>query len=263
MPELPDVEIARRDLTRWLVGATITTARCDDAYVIRPKSPRAFAQALAGETVARVERRGKWLRLLTSGGGRLFSHLGMTGEWVKAESGAPAKPAERARLDVTRRGRSSSVRYLDARRFGRLIATPGDIAEWSELGPDPLADGIDAASLARQLSARRRSVKEVLMDQTVLAGIGNILATEALWLARLDPRSRARAVRVPGDVRAVVRGIHRAIARNFALLGGQDAGFFVYGRAGEPCPRCGTLLRTVTLGGRSSAYCPGCQRRRR
>ncbi|HEY8088740.1 MAG TPA: DNA-formamidopyrimidine glycosylase family protein [Polyangiaceae bacterium] len=258
MPELPDVEIARRDLHRWLVGANVTAAHCTDPRLTRPGSPRAFARALLGRTVDAVARKGKWLRLILDDGSRVFSHLGMTGSWVHAAVDAPAPSSERARIDVVRRGRAASVRYVDARRFGRLVVARRDIADWTALGPDPLADGIDVRQLAQAFAKSRRAVKEILMDQRVLAGIGNILATEALWIARLDPRS-AGVTLLPADARAIATGLRRAIARELA---DRDESFFVYGHAGEPCARCGTRLASVVLGGRGSVYCGGCQVRR-
>jgi formamidopyrimidine-DNA glycosylase len=259
MPELPDVEVARRHLRAWLVGAKVTAALCNDARLTRPRPPRAFARALVGKTVTDVARKGKWLRLILDDGRRVFSHLGMTGGWLRAATDAPSERSERARIDVVRRGRGVSVRYVDGRRFGRLIVAPGDIADWTELGPDPLADGVDVRRLAETFAKSRRAVKAVLMDQRVLAGIGNILATEALWTARVDPRS-ASATLSPSDVRAIARGLHQAIARE---LDDPEGAFLVYGRAGEPCPRCGTRLSSVVIGGRTSVYCGGCQVRRK
>lgn len=264
MPELPDVEIARRRLQRWLSGAKATAARCTDARLTRPVPPRSFERTLAGRTVVAVSRRGKWLRLELDDGGRVFSHLGMTGGWVQVAADAPPQRFERARIDVTKRGRASSVRYVDSRRFGRLVPAKSDIADWTALGPDPLADGIDVRRLSGLLAKARRSVKEVLMDQRVLAGVGNILATEALWMARVDPRSGANTLRTT-DVRAVAAATGKAIQRELAdrkAGGDYDAGsFFVYGRAGKPCPRCATRLSSVVLGGRTSVYCAKCQRR--
>src|SRR5262245_61372437 len=107
-------------------------------------------------------------------------------------------------------GRNASARYLDSRRFGRLIVADRDIDEWNTLGPDPLADGIDATTLAATLAKSRRAIKDVIMDQTILAGVGNILATEALWQARIDPRSRSNAL-TRADVGKLVRGLGKAI----------------------------------------------------
>lgn len=266
MPELPDVEMTRHDLKRWLVGAIVTAAGTDDARLSRPASPGALAQALVGRTFERVERRGKWLRLELDDGGKVFSHLGMTGGWVRVASGAPAERFERARIDGVLRGRPVSVRYVDARRFGRLLAAGADIADWKTLGPDPLADGIDVGRFSGVLASARRAVKEIVMDQRVFAGIGNILATEGLWMARIDPRSPGNALRLPADARAIARGLRRAIARELAsrkrCADGSSDSFFVYGRAGQACPRCGTRLSSVVLGGRTSVFCRGCQVRR-
>jgi formamidopyrimidine-DNA glycosylase len=259
MPELPDVEAARRNLQAWLVGAQVSAATCTDARLTRPRPPRAFARALVGRTVEAVDRKGKWLRFLLDDGGRVFSHLGMTGGWRLASTDAAASRSEHARIDVVRRGRPSSVRYVDSRRFGRLVVAQRDIDDWTALGPDPLADGIDARRLSDKLATSRRAVKVALMDQRLLAGIGNIIATEALWIARLDPRSPGGALRPP-DARAIARGLRRVIARELASAAHP---FFVYGKAGKPCPRCGTRLSSVVLGGRTSVYCGGCQVRRK
>jgi formamidopyrimidine-DNA glycosylase len=259
MPELPDVEIARRHLQRWLVGAKVTAAGCSDARLTRPRPPRAFTRTLIGRTVDSVARKGKWLRVSLDDGGLVFSHLGMTGDWLCEPMEAPAKRSERARIDVVHRGRTVSVRYVDARRFGRLTVASRDIDDWTALGPDPLAEGIDVRRLSEMFGKSRRPVKMVLMDQRVLAGIGNILATEGLWIARLDPRSPGTAL-CPPDARAIAKGIRRAIDRE---LTGRGDSFFVYGKAGKPCPRCSTRLSSVVLGGRTSVYCSRCQVRRK
>jgi formamidopyrimidine-DNA glycosylase len=266
MPELPDVEIVRRELERSLVGATVHAAKCADARLTRPGSPGAFARALVGRTFENVVRRGKWLRLDLEDGARVFSHLGMTGGWVRAATDAPPLRFERARIDVVRRGRAISLRYVDSRRFGRLIAARKDIADWIALGPDPLADGIDVRRLSQAFAKTRRAVKEVLMDQRVIAGVGNILATEALWMARVDPRSPGAAL-LPVDSRAIAKAVRGAISREFAdrsrQADGHAGSFFVYGRADKPCPRCGAHLSSVDLGGRTSVFCGRCQVLRR
>jgi formamidopyrimidine-DNA glycosylase len=267
MPELPDVELARRRLRSWMGGATITAARSTDRRILRPHSPATLGAALRGRTVRGVSRRGKWLRIELDDGRRLFSHLGMTGDWVRRAPEAPAHASERVRIDVVRAGgRRSSVRYVDTRRFGRLIVAREDIPEWRELGPDPLADGIDTRSLAESLGRSRRAVKAALMDQTVLAGVGNILATEALWRARIDPRSRSDALS-RGDVGKIVQGLSAEIRKELAARrpAGDDArdeSFFAYGRAGQACPRCEASLVRVVTGGRTTTFCPRCQLRR-
>jgi formamidopyrimidine-DNA glycosylase len=263
MPELPDVELARRRLRRWMRGATITAAYSTDRYIVRPGSPRTLGRMLVGRTVREVSRRGKWLRFELDDGGLLFSHLGMTGDWVQRGPDAPQQPSERARIDFVRgAGRWSGVRYLDSRRFGRLVVARNDIPEWRALGPDPLADGIDPRLLAHRLGRRRRAVKDALMDQSVLAGIGNILATEALWRARIDPRSRTDALS-PSDVGRIVRGLQTVIRRELAERQAADGRsldvFSAYGRAGEACRRCGWPLAHIVLSGRGTTFCEHCQ----
>jgi formamidopyrimidine-DNA glycosylase len=269
MPELPEVEDARRKLSRWLRGATIVSARAFDAVIMRPRAPATLARDLRGRRVERVERRGKWLRIVLAPDGLLFSHLGMTGDWQRvAFASAEEVRWERARLDVEKNGRRWRVAYSDPRKFGRLVFSKNDIPSWSALGPDPLEDGIDVDGLAAKLARRgKRSIKEALMDQTVLAGVGNIQATEGLWKAKIDPRSKAGALAAK-DVAGVVRGLRWTIERTLADLeenGGwledDSDPFVVYGHKGQPCPRCKTALERVMLGGRTTTYCPGCQRR--
>jgi formamidopyrimidine-DNA glycosylase len=261
MPELVDVEIVRRNLRRWLRDARIEHVHTTDAYVLRPATPAAFRRVLAGHTVRDVGRRGKWLRVELDGGLLLFSHMGLTGDWEEHSPEAPKRRSERARFDVVRGGSRTSLRYVDGRRFGRLFAVLDDIPAWRHLGPDPLADGLTAASLRARLEKTRRAVKDALMDQTVLAGVGNILATEGLWNARIDPRSRSDALST-ADVGAVVRGIRVAIRRELRIKPA-EVDQHAYGRAGKPCLRCGTTIARVTLGGRTTAFCPGCQVYRR
>jgi formamidopyrimidine-DNA glycosylase len=269
MPELADVEVARRRLESWLAGTTITRARSADARILRPGSPAAFSRALAGRSVREVSRRGKWLRLLLSDGARMFSHLGMTGWWVQRECGSPKERSERGRIDVERRGRCVSVRYLDSRRFGRLVVSKEDIPEWLALGPDPLGDGVEPDQLAKRLGRNRRPIKSALMDQAVLAGVGNILATEALFRARIDPRSPSGALS-RADIGTLVRALRATIERDLARKTSSgpsergcedeaDGDFLVYGRQGAPCPRCGRPLDRVVLGGRGTTFCGHCQ----
>ncbi len=270
MPELPEVEIAARNLTRWLRGKTITSAHIPESRVLRGRSARAITAALVGRKVLRVDRRGKWLRLSLDDDKKLFLHFGMSGRVVRRATSAPAERSERARVDVGATPASrASIRYLDPRMFGHLSIESEDVAAWTELGPDPLVDGIDTRTFAEALGRSSRAIKDVLLDQTVLAGIGNIQATEALWLARIDPRRRARSLEVR-EVGALARGILRSIGETLArdaspeVVYVRDAAadnpFRIYGRAGEPCPRCGAPLARVVQGGRATVFCPGCQR---
>lgn len=263
MPELPEVEHTRRNLERWMRGARIESVETDDARIVRPKTPRAFVSALERRTTLRIERRGKWLRLTLDDGRRLFVHLGMTGWFERGAPGDPALRFDRVRFGLLRRGRRSRVVYVDPRRWGRMIVSEEDIPAWTALGPDPLDDGIDLARLEEKLARRKkRSIKEVLMDQKVLAGVGNIQAIEALWKAGIHPRSEARAISKT-DLRAIARGLRWTIDRTLGDLAksgmGGDSPFRIYGRKGQPCPRCGDGLESFVLGGRTTIACPGCQ----
>lgn len=258
MPELPEVEHNRRNLVRWMKGARIVHVTASDARIAKP-SPRGFVKATTGRLVDAIERKGKWLRLSLDDGVRVFAHLGMTG-WFEPALAAPLR-FERVGFTVERRGKRTRVAYVDARRWGRLEIARGDIPAWSALGPDPLADGVDRAILAAKLARRKRSsIKEALMDQSVLAGVGNIQAIEALWRARIDPRSRAAALGAR-DLAAIVRGLDWTIARTLADWEGPqlENPFVIYGRKGTPCPRCAAVLVRAELGGRTTTWCPACQ----
>lgn len=270
MPELPEVEHARRILARWMTGARIITARVEDARILDEGARAAkVAAALAGRRVVTVERRGKWLRLVLDRG-YVFSHLGMTGKWVRAAADAPAVRFEKVRIDLGARTRASaSVRYLDPRLFGRFVVSEEDLPAWNELGPDPLVDGIDTGVLHAALARRKLPVKATLLDQTVLAGVGNIQATEALFLARIDPRRPARDLS-RRETAALASGIRRTIAKTLAMQGdgeaityveepGAENPFLIYGRGGEACPRCKRPLTKIVLAGRGTVYCSACQ----
>ncbi len=259
MPELPEVEVAARNLRRWLAGRVI-----ESASIPKSRITRGHAISLSGARVESVERRGKWLKLKLSTG-TLFSHMGMTGKWVRREPGASDEKYQRARIDV----KDGSIRDRDPRLFGRLRLIAGDtIAEWEALGPDPLVDGLDLAVLTPRLAKSSRSIKETLLDQRLFAGVGNIQAAESLWRARLDPRRESSALK-PAELKALVRAIDQSIAFTLSIEDGPEIAyveepgaanpFKVYARQGEPCPRCKTTLRRIVQGGRSTVFCRRCQ----
>ena len=269
MPELPEVEHARRMLELWIDGASIRAVSVHDARILdEGVRPARVIGALEGRRVERVERRGKWLRVVLDQGA-FFSHLGMTGKWVKARPGDEPLRFEKVRLDVTLGRTKRSVRYLDPRLFGRFVAPKEDLPIWSALGPDPLVDGIDVDALHAKLQRRKLAIKPTLLDQKVLAGIGNIYATEALFTARIDPR-RASSSLSRAETAVLARALRKALLKSIASNTeetityveepGAENPFTIYGNEGTPCPRCKQPLGKMLLGGRGTVFCSRCQR---
>ncbi len=257
MPELPEVESVRRKLSRWTTGARLVSAVASDRRIVRG-SLSAFAK-LEGRTFRSFERRGKWLRIGFGENQYLYSHLGMTGDWeLEGE-----ERFERARFEIVKKKKKNVLRYTDPRRWGVLALAGEDFPPWAALGPDPLHDGIDIDRLEKKLSVRaKKSVKEVIMEQKVLAGIGNIQAIESLWKAHIHPKRKAASIEHE-EVVALVKAIEWSIARTLADLelgdAGKDNPFKIYGNAGRPCPRCKTILQRFELGGRTTTACATCQ----
>jgi formamidopyrimidine-DNA glycosylase len=284
MPELPEVEVAARNLRRWggdkTIGAVWTDPRA--ARLFRPGSAKAPLQ-LAGARVREIRRVGKNLLLTLTRERKpvgVWSHLGMTGKWLRRAATDAAPPATRVELRLTGGAR---LCYVDRRMFGRFRVIPGArfeaLPEIAALGPDPLVDGIDVAAFAARLARLKLPIKVALLDQTLLAGVGNIQASESLFRARIDPRRPARSL-AAAEVRRLAAAIRKSIdftLRTFAAEGadggGADIGyveegqgpnpFLVYGRAGARCPRGkrgggGTIVRIVQAG-RATFFCPDCQ----
>ncbi|HTP50844.1 MAG TPA: bifunctional DNA-formamidopyrimidine glycosylase/DNA-(apurinic or apyrimidinic site) lyase [Anaeromyxobacteraceae bacterium] len=274
MPELPEVEIAARNLRRWGAGKRVAHVEADPRArrIFRPGTSRAFAAAVTGARLRAVERRGKHLLVTLEAGGPVgfLSHLGMSGKWLRRAPGEKPPPHSRARLHL---GDGTVLHYSDPRLFGRLRVVPGarfdEVPEVALLGPDPLREGIDPARLARLLSRSRRAVKSAMLDQKVLPGVGNIHASEALFLARIDPRRRAGSLsRAEWGrlARAVLASMRRTLREEdgpevtYLEEAGATNPFRVYGREGERCPRCGDVLLRIVQGQRSTFYCRRCQR---
>jgi formamidopyrimidine-DNA glycosylase len=273
MPELPEVETVRASLEPRLVGRSLENVEILDSRLTRPVDPAEVAAQLLGERVSAVERRGKYLIVRFESGLVLLVHLRMTGNLVHSRNGARAEPHVRA---VVRLDDGSDVIYRDVRRFGTWLVLEADEADTylaARLGLEPLERHFSARDLGDRLAGRRAPVKAAVLDQRTLAGVGNIYADEALWRARIDPR-RPAATLEAGEIRRLHRGIRRAleagIARQGATLrdyrtpdgatGGMQHEFKVYGRGGEPCPRCGTPIEKTRIAGRGTWFCPACQR---
>lgn len=275
MPELPEVETVRRRLEPALVGRRFERVEIDDPRLTRPEDPAEVAAELTGERVEALERRGKYLVVRFESGRVLLIHLRMTGTLLHAAPGKPTDvPHRRAVVNLDD---GSDVVYRDVRRFGTWLLVEADELDSylaQRLGGEPLGRTFTTRTLAASLANRRAPVKAALLDQRTLAGLGNIYVDEALWRARIHPLRPARELDAD-EVRALREGIKRAleagIKRQGATLrdyrqpdgsaGSMQNEFKVYGRLGEPCDRCGTLIEKTRVAGRGTWYCPACQPR--
>jgi len=274
VPELPEVETIRTGLEPALVGRRFERVDIRDQRLTRPFEPEPVAAELEGERVGAVERRGKYLIVRFESGRVLLAHLRMTGSFLHVAAGDSSGDDPYARA-VVKLDDGSDVVYRDVRRFGTwLLLEPGELDSYLEprVGGELLAGGRPAPALAHRLAGRRAPIKALLLDQRLFAGVGNIYADEGLWWARIHPL-RPGGELDAAEVQELVRGVRRALRTGIARQGstlseyrGPDGSpgrmqyeFRVYGRAGEPCSRCGTPIEKTRAGGRGTWYCPGCQ----
>ena len=269
MPELPEVEVTRRGLAPQLAGRVISGVAVREPRLRWPV-PRDVL-ALAGRTVRKIERRGKYL-LVDCGDGHLILHLGMSGSLRVLPPGTPAEKHDHFDLLLGDR----ILRLRDPRRFGAVLWTSGELASHpllAHLGIEPLSRSLHAASLHQLTRGHRTAIKQFLMDGRRIVGVGNIYASEALFRARINPRRAARrltaeqCVRLARSIKHTLRAAIRAGGSTLRDFVGADgaAGYFqqrywVYDRAGQKCRRCGSLIRKLLQGQRSSYYCPSCQK---
>jgi formamidopyrimidine-DNA glycosylase len=273
VPELPEVETIRLQLEPALAGRRLHRVRILDARLTRPEPPEAVEALLAGERVARVDRRGKYLVVGFESGRHLLVHLRMTGSF-RHGAGGSLEDDTHARA-VVRLDDGSDVVYRDVRRFGTwTVLDREELGSYlqARVGPEPLGRAFSADVLARSLAGRKAPVKAVLLGQKAAAGVGNIYADEALWRARVHPATPAGEL-APAQIAAVHRGVREAlragIERQGATLrdyrdpagssGRMQEEFRVYGRDGLPCPRCGAPIVKTRVAGRGTWYCPVCQ----
>jgi formamidopyrimidine-DNA glycosylase len=273
MPELPEVETVRRRLEPVLTGRLLARVEIRDPRLTRPLDPREVAAELEGERIAVVDRRGKYLILRFESGRALLIHLRMTGTVLTGDAATGDDAYRRAGVTLDD---GTPVAYRDVRRFGTwLLLEPEEVEAYvdARVGREPLDRAYKARHLAERLRGRRAPVKAALLDQRTVAGVGNIYADEALWRARIHPLTPAEALDA-ADVAALYRGVRQAlqagIRRQGSTLsdyrlpdgsrGRMQQEFKVYGRAGEPCERCGTPIDKIRAGGRGTWYCPSCQR---
>jgi formamidopyrimidine-DNA glycosylase len=280
MPELPEVEVVRRGLERAVVGRTIERVAVAHPRAVRRHLPGGadFEARLAGRTVVAARRRGKYLWLPLDDGNALLAHLGMSGQLLVRPVEAPDEGHLRVRFRFT--DSDTELRFVDQRTFGGL-ALAEDGAELPavirHIARDPLDPAFDAAAFSAALRRRRTGLKRALLDQTLVSGVGNIYADEALWRAQLhyarptETLRRAQVEAVLAAAQAVMREALGQGGTSFDSLyvnvngesGYSDRTLAVYGRGGKPCLRCGTAVRREAFMNRSSFLCPRCQPRPR
>ena len=273
MPELPEVETIRRDLEPLILGRRVERVRIHPGAerLAVTDAPRALERALAGRRVEAVGRHGKYLTLRLDDGRWWVMHLRMTGSLVHATAEAPPHRFERARVDLDD---GSTLRFNDMRKFGTWHLVDDPAEAMPHAGPDALSAAFTPAWLRERLRGRATPVKAVLLDQAVAAGVGNIYADEACWIAAIDPRTPAGRI---GAVRAA--RLHAAVRETLeASLGDRGSSFsdyrdglgaeglhhirvHVFRREGQPCGRCGATIRKTRVAGRGTHYCPRCQRK--
>jgi formamidopyrimidine-DNA glycosylase len=266
VPELPEVESVRRQLDPQLAGRRVLKVWSDPL----PTMPREFqnVELLVGRKIEGVGRRGKFLISPLDGDLELVMHLGMTGAFRFDVHG----PHERARVWLDD---GKELVFRDPRRFGRIaVVQSGEylsIPTLHLLGPEPLSDDFDPVRFASLLARTRAPIKALILSQRAVAGVGNIYADEALWLARIHPMSRRVGRQRAAVLHAAIREVLTAAIeregttfRDYEMVNGEsgrNAAFLVaYGQGGRPCPRCSTPLVKIVLGGRGTTYCPRCQR---
>lgn len=273
MPELPEVETVVRSVRPHLVGRRITATRRSDKKLRRPLTP-ADLKKLVGAKVTGVERRGKYFIIETSSPYVVLGHLGMTGRLLVQSSKHEAVPHTHAMLALDDK---RELRFVDPRRFGQFSVVKREaLAKRDELrvlGPDPFSAEFTVEFLVAALAKRKAPMKAVVLDQKVFCGMGNIYVAEALHLARISPRriaSRVKASEIAALHRASIFVLEQSINNRGTSFsdyvdadgefGANEDHLQVYGREGEPCYQCHTEIRRLVQSGRSTFYCPGCQK---
>jgi len=271
MPELPEVEVTRRGLAAHLTGLTVADAVIRNAQLRWP-IPKNLPKLLRGQTIRALGRRGKYL-LVEFEHGTLILHLGMSGSLRILPAGTP--PEKHDHFDLLL-GNGALMRLRDPRRFGAVLWHGGDVRTHpllDGLGSEPLEGNFDARYLYQATRGRSIAIKQLIMDSRIVVGVGNIYANEALFRAGIKPQLAAgklslpRCAKLVEEIRATLTEAIRlggSSLRDFVDTSGQPGYFqqhyWVYGRGGEPCRRCGSLIKQIRQGQRSSFYCGSCQK---
>lgn len=274
MPELPEVETMVRDLRARLMGRVIERVEVSWDRMVRYPDVKSFEQGLSGRRFEKVERRGKHALFSLYGGSVLSVHRGMTGSLFLRPPGSPDDRFVRTRFLLEG---GWQLRFDDARKFGRLILFDPErdaiTPPWLTLGPEPLHGDLTAKALLPRLARRTAAVKTLLLNQAVIAGVGNIYADETLFLCRIHPQRPGNSLST-AELRRLCRALSEvleaAIVRRGTTFstyrdvdgqkGANQHELVVFHRHGERCGRCGTIIQRIVLGGRGTHFCPRCQR---
>lgn len=269
MAEVPEVETLVRDLRQAVVGRTIRDTDVLVSAAVRFPTAEEFQAALTNRTVLDAQRRAKYMLLTLSGDDVLAIHLALWGTIALVPTSQPRLPET---LIIWHLDRDEDLRFVDKLGYARAALGPADILaerlDLKSLGPEALDPNFDVAVLARQLGKRRGVLKSVLLNQRILAGLGNRDTDESLWLAEIDPR-RSAASLTSEELTRLHAGILQMLTEGIAMRGTQRDLFgrkgqavhrrYIFERAGEPCPRCGARIAYLKIGGRNTFYCPNCQ----
>lgn len=273
MPELPEVETVKRQLEPLVTGRTIASVRVLDSLAVAPASPAAFRKAVRDKPILGITRRGKYLRVQMTSGETLVLHLRMTGRLTHIDDPRSAEKRHLRILFTLDDG--SGLAFNDLRRFGRAFVLSAADSEkyWERLGPEPLERSFNSKALKGILDSRKRPIKSLLLDQSLIAGIGNIYADETLFRAGIHPLRPAAEVTGP-EVSRLAQAIKETLRAAIALEGSSvdtyrtarglrgrfQETFRVHRRLGELCPGCGAAtVEKIKVGGRGTYFCPGCQ----
>jgi formamidopyrimidine-DNA glycosylase len=278
VPELPEVEVVRAGLERHVVGATIAQVDVLHPRPVRrhPTGPTGFVAELRGRTITAARRRGKYLWLPLDDGNAILGHLGMSGQLLVQPPEAPAERHLRVRFSLEGSDEGRDLRFVDQRMFGGLAVSAAGAElppEIAHIARDPIDPEFDPEAFVRRVRRSASGIKRLLLDQTVISGVGNIYADEALWRARLHGERPGN--RLTGPVLRELLGHVRDVMGDALAQGGTsfdalyvnvngESGYFdrslhAYGREDEPCRRCGAPMRRVAFMNRSSYFCPVCQ----
>ncbi|MDE1548653.1 DNA-formamidopyrimidine glycosylase [Jeotgalibaca caeni] len=274
MPELPEVETVRRGLNQLVSGAVITSVDVFwNKMITPPFSSEKFKEVLVGEQIHTIERRGKYLIFLMDHWA-MVSHLRMEGKYEVVSQEEPYKKHTHVVFHLSDR---RDLRYLDVRKFGRFTLLPidkrMDYEPIRKLGPEPIAKQFQVNNFHQKLAKTSRAIKPVILDQTIVAGVGNIYADESLFLAKVNPLKPANQLneKETGELHAaIIEVIQKAVelggttVRSYVNSTGEKGSFQVklnvYGKKNEPCPRCGTPIEKIKVAQRGTHFCPNCQR---